>query len=169
MLGEPSDIQELRPHECWELLRSAAVGRLAINAPDGPDIFPVNFAVDGGSIVFRTAPGSKSDAARSGEAVAFEADSVDPNEARVWSVVVRGTAERIRRIEELIDTTRLALTSWQRGAKPAFVRIVPITITGRTFAPTPRRGEPDADSADRQRPHLVPPTIHNASPRKGAP
>ena len=50
VLGEPA---------CWELLEGASVGRLAVDVAGQPDIFPVNFVVDRGSIVFRTAAGTK--------------------------------------------------------------------------------------------------------------
>ncbi|MEZ5248043.1 MAG: pyridoxamine 5'-phosphate oxidase family protein [Ilumatobacteraceae bacterium] len=45
--------------ECWQLFRSAEVGRLAVSISNHPDIFPLNYVVDGESIVFRTAPGTK--------------------------------------------------------------------------------------------------------------
>ena len=45
----------LESNECWALLRAADVGRLAVSIAERPDIFPVNFAVDHGTIVFRTA------------------------------------------------------------------------------------------------------------------
>ena len=49
----------LEPPECWTLLRHTEVGRLAVTMGTSPDIFPVNFAVDRGSVVFRTAEGTK--------------------------------------------------------------------------------------------------------------
>jgi hypothetical protein len=36
------------------LLRSAEVGRLAVSVADHPDIFPINYLVDHGTIVFWT-------------------------------------------------------------------------------------------------------------------
>ena len=38
-------VEILPPHECWALLRSAEVGRLAVSIMNRPDIFPVNHIV----------------------------------------------------------------------------------------------------------------------------
>lgn len=61
---------------CWELLRQAVVGRLAVVVDGGPEIFPVNYLVDHGSIIFRTAEGTKLANAIDGP-VAFEVDDYD--------------------------------------------------------------------------------------------
>ena len=45
--------------QSWLLLRSAAVGRLAVVVDGLPDIFPVNHPVDHGTILFRTAQGTQ--------------------------------------------------------------------------------------------------------------
>ena len=43
----------------WTLLQCAEVGRLAVSIAGGdPDIFPVNYVIQYGTIVFRTASGS---------------------------------------------------------------------------------------------------------------
>ena len=44
--------------DCWAHLRSGVVGRVAVVHDGRPDIFPVNFVVDHGSVVFRTGSGS---------------------------------------------------------------------------------------------------------------
>jgi nitroimidazol reductase NimA-like FMN-containing flavoprotein (pyridoxamine 5'-phosphate oxidase superfamily) len=49
---------ELSATESWALLRQTDVGRLAVIVDDRPDIFPVNYLVDHGSVVIRTAPGA---------------------------------------------------------------------------------------------------------------
>jgi len=67
----------LDQHECWQLLRDQEVGRLAVSIANHPDIFPVNYVVDHGSIVFRTAEGTKLAASVLGAAVAFEIDGYD--------------------------------------------------------------------------------------------
>jgi nitroimidazol reductase NimA-like FMN-containing flavoprotein (pyridoxamine 5'-phosphate oxidase superfamily) len=53
------------------------------------DIFPVNYTVDGESIVFRTAEGSKLTEVTINDEVLFEVDEYTATDA--WSVVVRGT------------------------------------------------------------------------------
>jgi uncharacterized protein len=44
---------------CWALLRSQEAGRLAVLIADRPEIFPINYVVDHGTVVFRTAEGTK--------------------------------------------------------------------------------------------------------------
>jgi nitroimidazol reductase NimA-like FMN-containing flavoprotein (pyridoxamine 5'-phosphate oxidase superfamily) len=124
-------IVELDEHQCWELLRSQEVGRLAVAIANHPDIFPVNFVVDHATIVFRTAEGTKLAAAVLGESVAFEIDGEADGEA--WSVVVKGRAVEIERMYELFDAVELPLYPWHAAPKHRYVRILPEMITGRRF------------------------------------
>ena len=52
-------LEVIAPDECRRLLGGDVVGRLAIVDGGSPAIFPVNYALDGEAIVFRTAPGTK--------------------------------------------------------------------------------------------------------------
>ena len=124
-------ILELDEHQCWELLRSQEVGRLAVAIANHPDIFPINYVVDHASVVFRTAEGTKLAAAVLGESVAFEADGETDGEA--WSVVVKGQAVEIERMYELFDAVELPLYPWHAAPKHRYVRIVPELVTGRRF------------------------------------
>lgn len=124
----------LEAHHCWALLRSNEVGRLAVSIGDRPDIFPINYVVDHGTVVFRTAEGTKLAGAIKGEAVAFEADGYAPNSGEAWSDVVKGRAEEISRVQELLDDTAdLPLFPGHAAPKQRFVRIVPDEISGRRF------------------------------------
>ena len=59
-VDEPgSGVTGLPANACWALLRSQEVGRLAVSIADRPEIFPVNYVVDHGTVVFRTAEGTK--------------------------------------------------------------------------------------------------------------
>ena len=124
-------IVELDEHQCWELLRSQEVGRLAVAIANHPDIFPINFVVDHATIVFRTAEGTKLAASVLGDAVAFEIDGESDGEA--WSVVVKGPAVEIERMYELFDAVELPLYPWHAAPKHRYVRILPELITGRRF------------------------------------
>ncbi len=127
-----SGVTELAAHTCWALLRSQEVGRLAVSVADRPDIFPVNYVVDHGTLVFRTAAGTKLAGAVQHD-VAFEADGYEPGTGEAWSVVVKGRGEEVTRGPDLLDTTDLPLFPWHAEAKPRFVRIVPDEISGRRF------------------------------------
>ncbi|MEX5236433.1 pyridoxamine 5'-phosphate oxidase family protein [Kocuria arenosa] len=128
-----SDVEELAVNSCWELLRDAGVGRLAVWVEDHPDIFPINFVVDHGTLVLRSAEGTKLAGALTDVPVAVEIDGVDEAGAKAWSVVVRGRAGHIQQIQELTNTLDLPLFPWQAGRKGVFVRVVPTLVTGRRF------------------------------------
>ncbi|MFP5312974.1 MAG: pyridoxamine 5'-phosphate oxidase family protein [Actinomycetes bacterium] len=132
----PTQVQNLEHHECWALLRTVSVGRLAVLADGRPDIFPVNYTVDGGTLVFRTGQGTKLSAASGDAAVAIEADGVDADTGLAWSVVIKGSAALVKSTEEVMETSRLYLFPWQAGRKDAFVRITPDSVTGRRFKVT---------------------------------
>lgn len=135
MMNKPASVpsKELGAHECWALLRGVSVGRLAVWVTDHPDIFPINFAVDHGTLVFRTGLGTKLSAALGETPVAFEADGVDRGSGVAWSVVAKGSAVRINSTEDVLDSFSIMLFPWQSGRKDTFIRIEPTSITGRKF------------------------------------
>jgi uncharacterized protein len=126
---------ELSTTESWTLLRQAVVGRLAVSIDGQPDIFPVNHLVDHGSLVFRTSVGTKL-AASSGHRVAFEVDGYDPATGCAWSVVIKGEAQHVNRLYDMLEVIALPLFPWQSSPKPHFIRITPETVTGRRFEVT---------------------------------
>ena len=119
--------------ECWELLGHAAVGRLAVDIAGQPDIFPINFVVDKSGIIFRSAAGTKLAGAVLNRLVAFEIDGYEPLERTAWSVVVKGEARPIERMQEVFDAEDLPLFPWLAWDKPNFVRIEPMVVTGRRY------------------------------------
>jgi uncharacterized protein len=129
---EPNAVVELSETESWTLLREAVVGRLAVIVDDQPDIFPVNHLVDLGSVVFRTGPGTKLTGAL-GHKVAFEVDGYDLESASAWSVVVKGKATGVNRLDDVLAVISLPPFAWHSAPKPHFVRIEPDSITGRRF------------------------------------
>ncbi len=131
---EPRELTELSTKECWEVLGRRSVGRLAVAISYEPDIFPVNYGVDDATIVVRTAAGLKLAASVLGRAVAFEVDEVDEEQRIGTSVVVRGRAVEIERIEEVVEVERLGLEPWAAGARDRYLRIVPTHISGRRIA-----------------------------------
>ena len=124
----------LEHHDCWELLRRSDVGRLAVATAGRPDIFPVNFVVDHGSVVFRTAEGTKLAASVLGTAVAFEVDGYDAASGDAWSVVLKGRAREMEAVHDVFDALDLPLFPWHASPKHRFVRIVPDELTGRRFS-----------------------------------
>jgi nitroimidazol reductase NimA-like FMN-containing flavoprotein (pyridoxamine 5'-phosphate oxidase superfamily) len=133
----------LSTSECWRLLGTCAVGRLAVTGDDGPEIYPVNIAVDGESVVFRTDPGSKVTAIAADPRVALEVDSIDLEAQDGWSVVVAGRLVELND-GELVAARRLPLAPWTIGDKQRWFRLVPRRITGRGIGVRASRARPPA-------------------------
>jgi uncharacterized protein len=121
--------------DCLERLARVPVGRLAFVSAGQPVILPVNHALDGASVVFRTQVGSKMEAATGASSVAYEVDAFDETAETGWSVVVRGTAELVY---DEADTSRyegLGLRSWaDEEGRGQWVRVRPSEVTGRQLA-----------------------------------
>jgi nitroimidazol reductase NimA-like FMN-containing flavoprotein (pyridoxamine 5'-phosphate oxidase superfamily) len=131
---DPGGIDELGVDECWRLLATQQVGRLAVIVGHYPLVFPVNYGLDEATIVFRTAPGTKLHALERSN-VTFEVDVVAPGG---WSVMVRGTARVImaeRNVELSARTKAAGALPWAPGARDHIVRIVPDQVTGRRIRP----------------------------------
>ena len=62
---------------CLSLLGAVSVGRVGFVAGGEVLVLPVNFVLDGETMVFRTASGSKLASAEDSTVVAFEADNYD--------------------------------------------------------------------------------------------
>ncbi len=128
-----SGVTSLNEDECWRLLETADVGRLAVVIAGEPEIFPINFVVDGHSLVFRTAEGTKLFGITASPRVALESDGYDVGSGEAWSVVVKGMAEQLDRFPDIYAAEELPLFPWQAGTKQWFVRIGRTTLTGVRF------------------------------------
>lgn len=82
--------RDLTPEECRALLARHSVGRLAYTFHDRVDVEPITYVPIGGTMVFRTGPGSKLQTLTHHPWVALEVDEVDG--LFDWqSVIVHGT------------------------------------------------------------------------------
>jgi nitroimidazol reductase NimA-like FMN-containing flavoprotein (pyridoxamine 5'-phosphate oxidase superfamily) len=127
-------LRAISPTECLELLEAGGVGRVGFTAEDGVIVLPVNFAVSGRTIVFRTAPDTLL-ALHADARLSFEVDHVDEALGTGWSVLVRGHAQRVteeRDVQRLEKAT--VLRPWAPGARDVYVRILPTHISGRRVA-----------------------------------
>jgi len=116
---------------CLELLTSVPIGRVAFVDAGDVAIFPVNHAREGRTIVFRTAGGSKLDAALRIARVTFEADRYDETTRTAWSVLLVGRADVVMEPDELARLEALDLEPWAPTERPHWVRIRPDEISGR--------------------------------------
>lgn len=136
MAEEPVTI--LSEDESWRRLGGVALGRLVTTFAGEPEIFPVNYAVQGRTVLFRTAEGTKLFSAVASNTVLFEADDHDVAEG--WSVIVRGRAKLLRTEAEITEADRAHLIPWTATPKVHYVRVTPSEVTGRQFRFGP---EPD--------------------------
>jgi len=130
----PVQVQELTRSECFALLASEHLGRVAVTDDCGPVVFPVNFTLDRHTVMFRTEAGTKLHAASRGSRVCFEADGIDTAARTAWSVIVRGEITEVTDRAELARLRDLPLRVWAPGARHHYVRILPAVLTGRRIA-----------------------------------
>jgi len=126
--------QELSRDECFGLLASQHLGRIVVADELGPLALPVNYLLDGRSVLLRTDGGTKLDTAIRGARVAFEIDGTDQATRTGWSVLVRGEATEVSDPDELARLRQLPLYPWAPGAKAHYVRILPAILSGRRIA-----------------------------------
>ncbi|WP_108933489.1 helix-turn-helix domain-containing protein [Streptomyces ardesiacus] len=133
--GQPV-LTRLSEQECWQRLGTHGIGRISYTAGPGrqaPVVVPVNFLVDGRSIVYRTDPAGVA-GIRAGEAVAFEADHVDELTGTGWSVLLAGTAEHPADRDALEALARRrAAGPWAGGKRDLWVRVLPHRVSGRVI------------------------------------
>jgi nitroimidazol reductase NimA-like FMN-containing flavoprotein (pyridoxamine 5'-phosphate oxidase superfamily) len=127
-------IKELSETECWALLDTTTVGRVAFVSAEGQQLLPVNFVVIDEKIYFRTLPGGVLDSAlsRGHDDVAFGVDHHEDMYRHGWNVTVRGGAVGVEdraTINMVLSTERLR--PWAGGVRPAVIRVTPRSIAGR--------------------------------------
>jgi nitroimidazol reductase NimA-like FMN-containing flavoprotein (pyridoxamine 5'-phosphate oxidase superfamily) len=123
--------------ECYELLATHEFGRIGVNAEHYPLIIPVNYGMDGRTIVIRTHPGTMLAAAAHAN-VTFEVDEVDRRTRSGWSVLVRGLAEEVgdeHRAELVARTREAGVQPWAPGEHGSWLRLIPHAVSGRRIVP----------------------------------
>jgi nitroimidazol reductase NimA-like FMN-containing flavoprotein (pyridoxamine 5'-phosphate oxidase superfamily) len=127
-------VETLSSADCLDLLSSRDLGRIALVIDDQPEIFPVNYAIDRPTVVFRVAPGTKPALAMN-RRIAFEVDHLDRKAGVAWSVIVKGVALDV-------TTSKDPFTAFLRtadvrpaapGDRPLWMAIYPSEISGRRF------------------------------------
>ncbi len=137
-------LEKLDEAECLRLISPGGIGRIAFIGRYGLTVFPVNYKLHDGAIVFRTAQDSPTgEDLRTGIAhaeyqVAFEIDHIDPASRDAWSVLIQGPAHHMSSDAERAAVEASGVTPWPRGSREHAIRITPTTITGR------RLSHPDA-------------------------
>jgi nitroimidazol reductase NimA-like FMN-containing flavoprotein (pyridoxamine 5'-phosphate oxidase superfamily) len=125
--SEAHAIESIDRDECLLLLKRRTLGRVGLRRADEILVLPVFYAVVGDNIVFRTAPGSKLDAAVMKARVAFEVDSGSPG----WSVLVHGHADEVRDQVRAAEARARLGSDWPAGQREHVVAITIDDISGR--------------------------------------
>jgi uncharacterized protein len=125
-------VEELARDECLARLATERLGRLGVVVDGVPLVLPMQFALDGETVVLQTNQGSKVFHVPL-SSVSFEVDHVDWVAGMGWSVLVQGYGSDItlaldERSEELRSLT---VHTWAPPPADRWLKIVPRTITGR--------------------------------------
>ena len=138
MVVDEDGFRTLPRSRCLELLGTARVGRLGLSVAALPVILPVNYAMAGERVVFRSVPGTKLDSALASAVVAFEVDAHGQEGAWGWSVLVQGVAHEIIVPAELEVARRLPLRAWAYpDAAERWVMVQSTFVSGRCFGRLP--------------------------------
>lgn len=127
-------LERLDHDQCWSFLADHNVGRVAAVQFGRPIIYPVNYAVDGHSVVFRTAPGAKLTAAALGKPVAFEVDETDARFESGTSVIVHGNLREITDPDERRRVDTLGVRPWASGERDHMLRVETVWVSGRRIS-----------------------------------
>src|SRR4051794_32519268 len=119
--GTSGHLAELPAFDCWQLLETADIARIAWNGPRGVAMVPVNYTIADGALWFRTSPYAAHAREAGDQWVAVEVDDLDPVTRSGWSVVLRGTAELVE--GEAFPDHVLDLRIWPQGNRNLFIRI----------------------------------------------
>jgi nitroimidazol reductase NimA-like FMN-containing flavoprotein (pyridoxamine 5'-phosphate oxidase superfamily) len=129
-----ANVLALSSEDCWALLRSDKIGRLAIVIEGRPRIFPVNYRAADDAVVFRTEPGAKLSHGP-GAPACFEIDEYDEETAMAWSVMVVGVLTDITAAtdERSRGLRRLAVEPLAPGARLHWLALSADEVSGRSF------------------------------------
>jgi nitroimidazol reductase NimA-like FMN-containing flavoprotein (pyridoxamine 5'-phosphate oxidase superfamily) len=134
--GRPG-VEVLAAAESLRLISPGGVGRLAYTGRYGLTVFPVNYVVHDGAILFRTAQDSPTGEdlhtgiAHAEYAVAFEIDDFDPVKREGWSVLIHGPAHYMTSQAERAEVLESGVEPWPSGDRELAIRITPTRISGR--------------------------------------
>ena len=107
---------------CLTLLATQSLGRLIFTHRALPDVLPVAYRVEAGSVLLRLSFGS------------FEADHIDPLAGTGWSVTIVGRAHELTVPHALLTGAALDLSSWAADARDLFFAVDIEKVTGHQLA-----------------------------------
>ena len=123
-------LEVMSDEDCRALLAAGRVGRVAVTADALPVIAPVNYVVDGSTIVFRTKRDGMLARACDDAVIAFEVDELAADGSGGWSVNVVGIASLVSDSEH-VRALALGVVSAAGDERDQFVRMRLGLIHGR--------------------------------------
>ena len=133
MLTDGEGLEVLAAEQCLELLATTRLGRIAVTIRAVPTIFPVDFRLVDGHVVFRAGGGGKLYKASANKVVAFEVDHVDVSWKEGWSVVVVGMAREVKDYDPMGSAADRAPALWGPRTGSHVIAILPGLVSGRRF------------------------------------
>ena len=134
------DLETLSREDALWLVSRVQVGRVVYTVGGLPAITPVNFALDGESIVIRTSVDSGIARAVPGSVVAFQVDDIDTAAHTGWTVTIIGRAEDVRDAAEARRLSDL-VHPWADDQRDYVIRIDTGLVSGRRL-----QTHPDGDA-----------------------
>jgi nitroimidazol reductase NimA-like FMN-containing flavoprotein (pyridoxamine 5'-phosphate oxidase superfamily) len=131
MSASHDHLEGLEREECVRRLQEHGVGRIGVVAGGRVGIFPVNYTLDGDSVVVRVRHDGELDEATRDAFVALEIDHADPLYHEGWSVLVQGRCSHVTDPEELAALAHLPLLPWGGIDRDLFLRIPMEAVSGR--------------------------------------
>lgn len=126
-------LHELSDAECWRLLESHDLGRVAYVEHGSPVILPMNYVAEDGLLWFATASYNQLAVHIPGQRIAFEIDASDHTQHSGWSVLVQGRASHVMPGKEFAGPTPTRPTPWPDGTRTMLFCLTPTEVTGRSI------------------------------------
>ncbi|NKZ04014.1 pyridoxamine 5'-phosphate oxidase family protein [Actinomadura latina] len=127
-------LEELDRAECLRLIAGGVIGRVAFDDGEGPTVIPVNYAVDGDAVIFRTSVSGRLNRSLLTSVVggevraAFQVDRFDEADHAGWSVLLRGGAHPLSEEER---EKAAQVDAWPGGDREAWFRLSAMEVSGR--------------------------------------
>lgn len=142
--GDWNVVGALMNEEVTSLLTDNTFGRLAVNAPGGPLVFPVRYSYQAPYAVIRTALVSELEAV-SRQDVTLTVDDIGFDQQWAWSILARGwasdTSASMDASSESIQSQNIS--SWVATGSDARFRVNIKTLSGWRFGRAPERRPSD--------------------------
>ncbi len=129
-------LHELSRSECFDILRSAAIGRVGLSIEALPAIFPVFLAVVDDFVVFPTLAGTALASGSMGTIVALQVDTFDPVDEMGYSVLVRGFADAVTDPDRSATARERLHPTWVADARSQLIQVAPTLVSGQRFGPS---------------------------------